>query len=107
MTLPHPRKGNRAVERRLHMRLCAVLERECLPQWQWADITGCEPKGWPDFLIAGPLRVCFLKLPSSNGQYSKEQADVATRLIAAGYGYGLAHDYDDALSMLRDWGCVP
>ena len=107
MSAPHPRKGNRAVERKLHLQVRDVLERQCLPQWRWAHITLCVPKGWPDFVMAGPLRCCFLKLVSSNGSVSKEHADIATHLMRAGYGYGLAHDFDDAVSMLRDWGCVP
>jgi hypothetical protein len=107
MTVPHPRKGNRAVERRLHCQVADVLERQCLPQWRWAHITGCTPNAWPDFLIAGPLRTCFLQLPNSNGSMSKERSELAAFLMSRGYGYGLAHSFDDAVVMLRDWGCVP
>jgi hypothetical protein len=105
-TAPHPRKGNKAVERKLHILVAHLLERQCLPQWRWAHITGCTPKGWPDFLITSPLRACFLQLPTSNGSVSKERSELAVFLISCGYGYGFTPDFDGAVAMLRDWGCI-
>ena len=114
MTLPldHPKKGNKAVVRKLHFQIFDLLARKCLPHWRWAYINGAPPLGyggrkcWPDFILQSPIRTCLLQLPTSNGSMSQDRSEIAAFLMKAGCGYGLAHDFDDAVTMLRDWGCV-
>jgi len=101
MTAPHPRKGNKAVEHRLHSAVAEVLHRACLPGWRY---TYMEARGWPTFLLVGPHKVCFLQLKISKGTIN---TTIAAHIMASGCGYGYAYFVDDAVSMLRDWGCVP
>ena len=98
--LDHPRKGNKAVEHRLHSAVAEVLRRHCLPGWRYSSM-GWD--GWPTYLLVGPRRVCFLQLKLSSG---KPNTDIAAHVMSSGCGYGYAYDVDDAVSMLADWGCV-
>ena len=100
MIATHPLKGNKAVEHRLHSAVVEVLHRECLPSWRY---TYMEAQGWPTFLLIGPRKTCFLQLKLSTGTIN---AELASHIMMCGCGYGYAFDVDDAVSMLKDWGCV-
>jgi hypothetical protein len=129
MTLPaqldifngRPRKGNAAVEFRLHCAIARVLRDHSNPGWTSTHLPFGEYRpsatawrlkamgttaGWPDLMIVGPGRICFLELKRRGEKLSPVQAARATQLMAAGCGYGMAQSFDDAVSMLQAWGCV-
>jgi len=116
------RKGNRYAEFRLQCAVASTLRQFINPKWRAVHLPfgehrtpatagrlkrmGVEP-GWPDWLLVGPGRVCFLELKRGNGKPSKEQAEIATHVMMCGCGYGIAWTYDNAIGMLKDWGVIP
>ena len=111
-----------ASEYKIHCQVALVLEQHCDPRWRFTHLPfgelrsaattgrlkamGTKP-GWPDFILIGPGRTCFLELKRPGRKLSKEQAALATHLLACGCGYGMTSDFRDAVTMLQDWGVVP
>lgn len=111
-----------APEFNLHVMIADVLRRWCEPSWTWTHIPAGEwrhpatagrlkrmgvQRGWPDFILShidGP--VCFLELKRRGEHPSDEQKALAFRLMHAGHGYLVTHEFKDALDALRAWGVV-
>jgi hypothetical protein len=116
-----PRKGNRACEYKFATQVAQLLQQFCRPEWRYTHLPFGEkrdPKtarklklmgvtpGWPDFMLVGPGKVCFLELKSKTGQPSAAQSAIAGHLMACGCGYGLTSSFDDVVAMLQDWGVI-
>ena len=116
-----PKMGNGAVEFRLHCAIARVLRDHTNPGWSYTHLPFGEKRnpatagrlkamgttpGWPDLMLIGPGKICFLELKRRAGRLSPHQAERAVALMAAGAGYGMAQSFDQAVSMLQAWGCV-
>ncbi|MHC2536951.1 hypothetical protein ACVJMY_006520 [Bradyrhizobium diazoefficiens] len=64
--------------------------------------------GWPDFVFVGPQRSVFwLELKRRGmGRLSETQAEMASHLMACGFGYLCTSDVNDAVTTLKDLGIL-
>jgi hypothetical protein len=64
--------------------------------------------GWPDWMFVGPGRTVFwLELKrAKTGRVTGPQAEMATHLVACGFGYLCTSSVDDAIAALKDAGIL-
>jgi hypothetical protein len=110
-----------AAEFKLQCMVAGVLEKYRLKTWRYTaiplgekrdKITAARVKrmgavaGFPDMVLIGPGKTCFMEFKSGGGHMSGEQADIATHLIMCGCGYALVRSFDEAINALKDWGVL-
>lgn len=106
-----------------HCYLADTIRRWIVPHWRFTHLPfgehrnivtavrlkrmGTQP-GWPDFIFVGPERAVFwLELKRrGTGRMSDHQADIASHLIACGFGYLCTSSVDDAVATLKDLGIL-
>ena len=119
---PGERKGNRYSEFKLQCAVASTIRQFLNPKWRAVHLPfgehrnpstagrlkrmGVEP-GWPDWLLVGPNKVCFLELKRGNGRPSPQQDAIAAHLVASGCAYSIAWSYARAIKSLQDWGALP
>jgi hypothetical protein len=111
-----------ASEFRLQCMVAAVLRQHCLPTWRYTHIPLGEKRdritagrlkrmgttpGWPDLMLIGPGKVCFLELKRRGGRPSAEQEDIAVHVMGCGCAWALATNFDAAIDALKDFGALP
>lgn len=117
------RKPPPPLEFEVHCVLADMVRRWITPQWRFTHLPfgehrnpvtavrlkrmGVSP-GWPDFIFVGPgSRVFWLELKRRGlGRMSDNQADVASHLVACGFGYLCTSDINDAVATLKDLGIL-
>jgi hypothetical protein len=117
-----PHKGALARDYRATARLAGILRAHCDRRWRYTNLAHGLVRGmiwqshldrlgltsgWPDFMLVGPGKVCFLKLHAPRGHAKPQHGKMAADLIALGCGYGFATTVEDAIDMLKDWGALP
>lgn len=80
-------------------------------------------RGWPDFILLPPMEIvpnilaperrvslyprpCFLELKRKGGKLTEEQHELMLWMIANGYIYVVADNFNTALDILREWGAI-
>ena len=109
-------------EYQLHVAVVDTVRRFIQPGWLFTHIASGEKRdpvtagrlkrmgvvpGFPDLAFFGPNgQVCWIELKARGGRLSKEQAEIASHLVAAGHGYLLSADYRDIVETLKGWGIL-
>jgi len=122
LATPGERKGNRYSEFKLQCAVASTIRQFLNPKWRAVHLPfgehrnpstagrlkrmGVEP-GWPDWLLVGPNKVCFLELKRGNGKPSPQQEAIAAHLVMSGCAYSIAWSYARAIQELKNWGALP
>jgi hypothetical protein len=118
-----PQIKRNAAEYKLQCQVAKALKKFCDKRWRYTHLPFGEKRdrwtsvklhlmgvtpGWPDLLLIGPGKICFMELKRpKGGRMSAEQKDICMHIMVAGGGYALVDNYDDAIDALKDWGALP
>jgi hypothetical protein len=110
----------------VHCALADMLRRWATPNWIWThvplgerrdSVTGARLKrmgtqpGWPDFILLAPRqhhspRPHFLELKRRGSALTEHQAAFALWCKLNDCPHAVAHSYDEAVAILKDWGAL-
>ena len=106
----------------LHMAVAGTLRRSIRPDWRWSHYPAGELRnprtagklkrmgvmpGWPDLLLLSPRGLLHgLELKRAGADLSDAQEIFERWAITHGVPYSVAWSTDEALTILRAWGCL-
>jgi hypothetical protein len=111
-----------ALEFTTHVMVADLLRQFVDPNWRWTHIASGEYRtpataaklkrmgvvaGFPDFLFVSPGGVVFfLELKRRGGRLTEAQTEFAAWCKAHAVPLALAHDFNEALAVLKTWGVI-
>lgn len=114
-------KAPPALEQATHIAIADTLRRWAYPHWWWSHIghggkrsaetgrllkrMGVKP-GISDFLLIGPTGFHFLELKRPPNKPTEAQIDFGIAVIAGGGKFAVANSYEEAIGVLKMWGCL-